>query len=108
MMKAFSEAAIVNKNPEYLRIAQLNAKFITDNLYKSSILYRTYQNDEPKITGFLEDYSFLIDALLKLHEASFDSKWLETAIALCYEMIDLFWDDSKGILYDTSKTHENL
>jgi len=23
-------------------------------------------------------------------------------------MIDLFWDDSKGILYDTSKTHENL
>lgn len=108
MMKSFSEAAIATKNPEYLRIAQLNAKFITDNLYKSSILYRTYQNDEPKITGFLEDYSFLIDALLKLHEASFDSKWLETAIALCYEMIDLFWDDSKGILYDTSKTHENL
>ena len=108
MMKSFAEAAIVTKNGEYLRIAQLNADFLTDKLYKSSILYRTYQNDEPKITGFLEDYSFLIDALLKLHEASFDSKWLKIAVGLCYEMVDLFWDDSTGILYDTSNTHENL
>ena len=108
MMKSFAEAAIVTKNGEYLRIAQLNADFLTDKLYKSSILYRTYQNDEPKITGFLEDYSFLIDALLKLHEASFESKWLKIAVGLCYEMVDLFWDDSTGILYDTSNTHENL
>ena len=108
MMKSFSEAAIVTKNAEYLKIAQLNAAFLTDNLYKSSILYRTYQNGEPKITGFLEDYSFLIDALLKLHEASFESKWLKIAVGLCYEMVDLFWDDSTGILYDTSNTHETL
>ena len=108
MMKSFAEGAIATKNQEYLRIAQLNADFITSNLYKSSILYRTYQNDKPKITGFLEDYSFLIDALLKLHEASFDSKWLEIAVGLCYEMIDLFWDESTGILFDTPNTHENL
>ena len=108
MMKSFSEAAIVTQNSEYLKIAQLNATFLTDKLYKSSILYRTYQNGEPKITGFLEDYSFLIDALLKMHEASFESKWLEIAVGLCYEMVDLFWDDRAGILYDTSNTHENL
>ena len=107
-MKAFSEAAIVTKSPEYLRIAKLNAEFLTNNLYKSSILYRTYQNEQPKITGFLEDYSFLIDGLLKLHEASFDPKWIQIAVGLCYEMVDLFWDDSTGILYDTSNTHENL
>ena len=108
MMKAFSEAAITTNNSGYLRIAKSNAEFLTNKLYKSSILYRTYQNGEPKITGFLEDYSFLIDALLKLHEASFESKWIEIAVDLCYEMVNLFWDDSKGTLYDTSTTHETL
>ena len=39
------------------------------------------QLDNP-ISGFVDDYAFLIRGLLDLYEAGFDSQWIEWALEL--------------------------
>ena len=60
------------------------------------------------MNGYLEDYAFLIDGLLKLHEVNFDRQTLEAAIELGYSMMELFWDATTGQFFDTGHDHEEL
>jgi len=55
---------------------------------------------------FLDDYTFFVWGLLNLYEATFDSKYLERAIALEDEALKLF-RDNEGRFYVTS-TNELL
>ena len=48
------------------------------------------------------------DGLLALHEARFDQRWLEEAIALGERILDLFWDETQSVFYDTGKDQEAL
>jgi hypothetical protein len=53
------------------------------------------------ISGFLDDYAFLIRGLLDLYEACFDPYWLEWAEVLQDQQDRMFWDDN-GAAYFTS------
>ncbi|RXN01241.1 hypothetical protein EOD39_7389 [Acipenser ruthenus] len=59
-------------------------------------------SSEP-ISGFLDDYAFVIGGLLDLYEASLDAGWLEWAEALQDRQDQLFWDD-QGSGYFSSET----
>ena len=48
----------------------------------------------------MEDYSALISACIKLHQATLDLDWLRRACELAEEMIELFWDKDKNEFYD--------
>ena len=50
----------------------------------------------------MEDYAFVIDAFLKLYEATFDMKWLNQADALMMYSIEHFFDDTSGMFFFTS------
>ncbi len=39
-------------------------------------LLRTYSNGEAKLDAYLEDYAFLLEALLVLFEATCEERWL--------------------------------
>ncbi len=108
MLRAFAEASVVLGRPEYAQVASRNAGFILDNLRQDGRLLRTYKDGRATITGYLEDYAFLVDALLTLHEATFGSLWLQEAIALGRQMVELFWDEMSGQFYDTGRDHEQL
>jgi uncharacterized protein YyaL (SSP411 family) len=45
------------------------------------------------IPGFLDDYAFLIRALLDVYESCFDPSWLEWAEVLQEQQDRLFWDE---------------
>jgi hypothetical protein len=64
------------------------------------VLRHTASVDE----GFLEDYALLIDALLRLHQASANSRWLSETIDLTAKIVELFWDDAGNVFYDSSGT----
>jgi uncharacterized protein YyaL (SSP411 family) len=108
MLRSFAEAAAALDNPEYRKAAVDSAQFLTTKLMDNGRLLRTYKTGQARLKGYLEDYSFLIDGLIAVYELTLDSQWLDHAHRLTDAMIDLFWDDSSGVFYDTGNDHEAL
>ena len=109
MLAAFAEAAVVLDRDDYRDVAEANGAFVLDRLVdESGRLLRTYKDGQAKLYGYLEDYAFLVDGLLLLHEATFGERWLRAAIELGGAMVDLFWDETSQQFYDTGTDHEEL
>ena len=108
MIAAFAEAGAVLDRDDYTRVADRAASFLSESLRRDGRLLRTHKDGVSRLLGYLEDYAFLIDGLLVLHEATFDERWLEEAVELGYSMVDLFWDAAAGQFYDTGTDHEEL
>ena len=71
-------------------------------------LLRTKRGGEAHITGFLEDYAYMIRGLLRLHEATEDPVRLTQAIALATQARARFWDDASGGWYETLDEQDDL
>ena len=108
MLKAFAEAGAAFDEPAYVDIARRNAEFLLESLVRDGRLLRTWKDGNAKLNGYLEDYGYLIDALLSLYEATFEQGWLASADQLAESMIDLFYVADEGIFYDTGSDHEQL
>ncbi|MBI1306047.1 MAG: DUF255 domain-containing protein [Bacteroidetes bacterium] len=66
------------------------------------LLWRTYKNGESRIEAFLEDYAFLIDALISSYEWNFNEERLRMARDLAHSVVALFYDGSRG-MFTTSQ-----
>ena len=55
-----------------------------------------------KNAGFLDDYSFTIEALIALYQSTFDERWLNEARTLANYTLLHFFDESSGMFYYTS------
>ncbi|MDO8750322.1 MAG: thioredoxin domain-containing protein [Dehalococcoidia bacterium] len=109
MLRTLAEAASVLGRQDYLLAAASNASFLLANLKDGNgRLLRTYKDGQARLKGYLEDYAFVIDGLLALHEATLDLKWLREARTLADAMLDLFWDEGEQAFYDTGRDHEEL
>ncbi len=104
MISAYARANQVLQNEEYLTSAINTAKFVLNNLYdkKNKLLLRRYRDGDAKYKAHLEDYAYLIQGLLDLYEASLNIEWLEAAIELTKQKINLFYDSANGGFFDTS------
>ena len=107
-LAAFAEAAAALGRDDYADIAERSAEFLLTNLLHNGRLLRTYKDGTAKLNGYLEDYAFLIDGLLALHEVNFSREILDAAITLGNDMIELFWDTASGQFFDTGHDHEQL
>ena len=90
------------------KIARQNASFIKDNLLKDGLLYRTIKEGRPSIPGFLEDYAFIIQGMIRLYKATFEEAWLKIAEDLLYIVIENFYDPNERLFYYSSETSERL
>ncbi len=108
MLAAFAEAAAVLGREDYAEVAERNASFLLEGLLRDGRLLRTYKDGAAKLNGYLEDYAFLIDGLLALHEVTFSREHLEAAIELGNAMVQLFWDNATSQFFDTGHDHEEL
>ena len=107
-LRALAEAAMVLGEPRYREAAEQNAAFVLDTLHPDGRLLRTWRDGTAHLNGYLEDYAYLINGLLSLHEATFAHRWLWEAKELTDEMLLLFWDEEAGGLYDVGTDHEAL
>ena len=58
-----------------------------------------------RITGFLDDHAFLLDALLETLQLAFDPRDLEWAIALADALLDSFGDEASGTFRFSTPQH---
>jgi uncharacterized protein YyaL (SSP411 family) len=110
MIGAFAQAAQVLDDPSYAVTAAKAADFLLTRMRTpEGRLRRTwFAGSEPKLNGYLEDYSFLVDALVTLYEATFEPRWVRSAREVAGVMIDEFWDPAEGGFYYTGRAHEQL
>jgi uncharacterized protein YyaL (SSP411 family) len=104
MISAFAKAAQVLEDPDYLDAAENAVDFIFSRMMDASTgqLQRRYRDGESAIAGFLDDYAFLIGALLDLYEADFNPERIELAMKLANKMIELFEDPVEGAFFTTA------
>ena len=74
------------------------AEFVQRELFDQTTggLFRSWREGRGAAEGFAEDYAYLIQGLLDLHEASYELRWLQWAAQLQTAMDARFWDDGRG------------
>ncbi|KAG6415323.1 hypothetical protein SASPL_122731 [Salvia splendens] len=95
---------IVGTNPRvYMEVAEKAAAFIRRNLYdeKTRRLQHSFRNGPSKAPGFLDDYAFLISALIDIYEFGGSTNWLAWAIELQQTQDKLFLDEEGGGYFNT-------
>ena len=104
MISAFAKSAQALDEPVYLDAAARAMEFILSRMYdtRTGLLLRRYRDGDAAISGFLDDYAFLIAALLDLYETDFDPQRIELAIKLAGKMRELFEDPSDGAFFTTA------
>lgn len=108
MLSSLAQAASILHRGDYLDAAIADGSFLLDSITTAGYLMHTHKGNQAKIDGFLEDYAFIIEGLLDLHQATFQGNWLKEAIRLTDIMVDQFWDESTGVFYDTGNRHQPL
>jgi uncharacterized protein len=108
MLRAFAEAGAALGREDYTDAARRNAEFLLRAMSRDGLLLRTYKDGEAKLNAYLEDYAYLIEGLVSLYEATFETRWLAEAKRLADTMIEEFWDAEHGGFFFTGKSHEEL
>src|SRR5262245_1170327 len=109
MIAALADAGAAMRRQEYLDAACACARFIWQEMRDSNgRLRRTWKNGEARLNAYLEDHAFLVEALLRLYEATLEVRWFDAARETADVMIEHFADDERGGFFTTSDDHEEL
>lgn len=108
-ISAFIKGYRITGNKIYLKTAEAAINFIENKMKSTNgSLYRIYKNGISKISAYLDDYSFYINALLDLFEINPDIKNLRLIINYTDYLIQNFWDSSENNFYYASSFHDSL
>ncbi len=103
-----ARAARVFDRPDWLASARRARDFIGRTLWQGGRLLATYKDGRAHLNAYLDDYAFLIDALIELIQADFQRDDLKLACALADTLIGHFEDGDDGGFFFTSHDHERL
>ncbi len=96
------------EQPDHIKAAQKAADFIFENLLQDGRLLASHKNGRSKFAAYLDDHAFLLDALLELLQAQWNSRYMEFAITLADLLLEHFYDGEAGGFYFTADDHETL
>jgi uncharacterized protein YyaL (SSP411 family) len=109
MLAALAEAGAALERPDYVEAARACADFVLRELRcEDGRLLRTWKDGRAHLAGYLEDHAFLLEALLTLYEATFETRWFAQARALADVTIARFADEQRGGFFSTADDHEAL
>ncbi|MEA2711138.1 MAG: uncharacterized protein QOF78_3739 [Phycisphaerales bacterium] len=109
MIRALAFGSRVLNEPRYAQAAERAANFLlTQHRTPDGGLFRTSRSGAPKYPAFLDDYSFLIQALIELRDLDGPDDWDKPAIALADLMREKFEDPEKGGFYFTQAGADDL
>ena len=107
-IRGMARAARVFDRPAWLASARRALEFIRARMWRGGRLLATYKDARAHLEAYLDDYAFLILALLELLEAEFRSADLEFAEELADVLLEQFEDAEAGGFFFTARDHERL
>jgi uncharacterized protein YyaL (SSP411 family) len=109
MIGAMAEGARVLDEARYLAAAARAADFILSRMRDpGGRLLRTHRAGRSRGNAYLEDYAYLCEALIDLHEAGGAARFLGEAERLAERLLTDFSPSDGGGFYHTSRDHEKL
>jgi len=107
MIEGMAHAGRVFGRDDWLDSARRALGFIRKDMWKNGRLLATSKDGRAHLNAYLDDYAYLLKAVLELLQAEFDSGLLAFAEALGDALLAHFQDAAGGFFF-TSHDHEAL
>jgi uncharacterized protein YyaL (SSP411 family) len=108
MIDAMAKAAVALNEPKYLDAARRASEALLREMRRpDGRLLHAWRHGQAKLDAYLDDNTYLINALVSLYEASFDERWIGEALKLADSVLTHFRDPVGGFFF-TADDHEQL
>jgi uncharacterized protein YyaL (SSP411 family) len=107
-IRGMAHAGRVLGRSDWLASARRALDFIRGRMWGDGRLLATYKDGRAQLNAYLDDYAFLIAALLELMQADFSRADLDFATALADVLLAEFEDREAGGFFFTGASHERL
>jgi uncharacterized protein YyaL (SSP411 family) len=110
MNVALSKAFAATGNDGYRDLAMINMEFLTGQFRNKSDEYfhRTWKNNQAKNFACLDDYAFLIQALLHLQEITGEVDWIVKARDVTEYVMKNFYEEETDFFVFTDSRQKDL
>jgi hypothetical protein len=109
MISALAQTWQVLGGERYLDAARTAARYALERMRQpDGRLFATARAGRAHLNAYLDDYAYLIQALVDLYESDFDERWLRAALELQAILDARFRDPEAGGYFTTGADHEEL
>ena len=96
------------QRPDLVQAAVDAVDFVRQNLLIDGRLYASFKDGQARFPAYLDDHAFMLDALLEVLQARWNSDHLKFAVTLADLLLEQFEDAEQGAFYFTANDHERL
>jgi len=108
MIHGMAKAGRISDNHAYTESALRAVSFIRQQCWHDGRLSAIYKDGKLQPLAYIDDYAFLLYALLDILQNSWYNELYEWSLQLADSMIELFEDSEYGGFYFTAHDHEDL
>jgi uncharacterized protein len=108
LIRGLAIAARALGRAEFAQAATQALDFIRRRMWRDGRLLATALGDEAHLAAYLDDYAYLLDAVLELQQVRVRGDELHFASELAQVMMERFHDNDAGGFYFTADDHEQL
>jgi uncharacterized protein YyaL (SSP411 family) len=110
MLGALAEAAAATGRADWREAAVANGEFLLRELRREDGRWlRSWQaNAGARHLAYAADHGALVDAFVRLAEATGEARWIDEARSTADALLDLFWDPERGGVLTTGSDAEQL
>jgi uncharacterized protein YyaL (SSP411 family) len=110
MCTAFASAYTALGMEAYRDTAVRNLEFMLENMAKgpSQRLYHTWKNQQVQYMAVLDDYAFLLMALIDIWQITFNSRYLTLAEKYTEQVLSYFHDTDSGMFFFTASDQTDI
>jgi len=107
-IRGLAIAGRILDRPDLVDAAAAAVNFLRDNLIHDGRLLASFKDGEARFPAYLDDHAFLLDALLELLQARWDTGHLAFAQQIADLLLEHFEDKDSGGFWFTANDHEEL
>ena len=108
MIEGMAHAGRVFGEPAWIASAQRALDFVRSTMWQEGRLNATHKDGKTHLNAYLDDYAYLLKALIEMLQADFRAEDLAFAAQLADVLLAQFSDAERGGFYFTSHDHETL
>lgn len=108
MIGAIARAARALDAPVLIGIADNALDYLYNTAWRDGRLYAKAGDDGMRFPAYLDDYAFLLDALLQCLQCRWQERDLAWAVVLAEALLERFQDTEGGGFFFTANDHETL
>ena len=97
MAAALASAGRLLGEQDWIDLAESTCQTILEKLAQNGRLFASYMAGAPHQKAVLDDYAYLVWALIELYQATFDPKWAGLALHWNAHMLELFGGTGGGL-----------